>query len=259
MKKQDDPLHSYLEEGDANPLMRRYHKMIRRYSRLLVYGEMDFKSYDSKRFISCFIREAEIINDLCKAGGCKSETIEKVYDVIKNIRDTFSVYDIAEIEHELLIVLLECAHSYKEMGFGFSRYVYSVFRYRVKRFVDNKMFESMEEEQYSYKDDRYINDDRAIDSIIENRYYYEPLNMEVDEYTELDNILWLNGIVGSDLFKELSYSERFILLKAYDEGMTDREIARINGLHHRSVYRIRKRIADSFREKRVKGEIKCLR
>lgn len=255
----DEPLRKYIEEQNAAPLIRKYTKLIRRYSRLLTYGEMDFKSYDAKRFIACFIPEQEIIKDLCKAGGSQPETVERVHEVISNIRNAFSVYDITEIEHELMILLLETAKKYKDMGCGFSHYLYSVFRYRLKRFADDKMFENMELESYSYKDEYFTEEDRPIDSIIENKYYYEPLNIEGDEHTDLDNVLWLNGAVGSDLFKELTYSERFILLKAYEEGMTDREISRINGLHHRSVYRIRKRIVDNFREKRVRGEIKCLR
>ncbi len=259
MQDEDLVLH-YQLNNTPDDLLEKYDQFLRKYVRLLSKGSVDFANYDTRRFIACFISDKEVVTNLCSAEEKTEETRNQVYEVVGTLRGLFRKNTPCELYNELVILFLEAARDYKEVGSDFSHYLYSVFRYKVKRMIDSRMHDCLDEGYAEYRDRFYSDDDRGIDTIIENTYYHDPLNIRVNEFDELeDNVLWLNGVSCSDLFKQLSYTERYVLVQAYEKGLSDKEIARVNGLHHRSIYRIRRRLIEYFREKRIEGAIKWLR
>lgn len=259
MKPEDYLVQAYQQTGECSELLSNYHNFIGKYYNMFKTGQIDFKNYDIRRFLACFIPEKDMVQNLCRGKFHSRETIYKAQQVLRNISIAFDDYDPQEIYNELVIIFLECAKDYKEIGAGFSHYIYHVYRYRLKKYIDIKMYDCHDANTGEYRDIYCTIDDRQLDSILELKYYDNPLNLEVDEHTDLNNLLWLNGVSCGELFKDLTYNERYILVKAYEDGMDDKEIARLNGFHHRSIYRIRKRIIEHFREKRIRGEIKCIR
>ncbi len=256
---QNELILDYQTTGNAAALLESYENFLQKYYKLFSKKEVDFTNYDIRRFIACFIYDNHIVHNLCENGDRTQETVDKAYEVMNNIIRVFKGYSNMEIYNEIVVIFLECATEYKEIGSGFRRYIYNVFRYRMKKWIDSKMNDASGYNDNTYRDNLYSEDYRSIDEILDQKYYDNPMNMEYDENEDLDNLLWLNGIVCSPLFKKLTYSERYIMVMAYEKGMDDKEIAKINGFHHRSVYRVKRRMVKYFREERSKGNIKCIR
>jgi RNA polymerase sigma factor (sigma-70 family) len=259
MSTHDKLVKIYQETGQCSELIEAYQHFIGKYHKMFTTGQIDFSNYDIRRFLACYISNKEIVRNLCRGKYHSKEAIQRAYRVLNRISKVFEGYEKEEVYNELVIVFLECARSYQDVGKGFHRYLYKCYRYRLKKYIDAKAFDYVDDEIGEYKDMYHADDLIPYEESLEAQHLDKPLNIEIDEKMDLNNILWLNGIVCGDLFKELSYAERYVLVKAYQDGLDDKEIAKLTGFHPRSIYRIRKRLTDHFRELRAKGEIKWMR
>lgn len=261
--KADDLVLKYQQTGDSTELLQAYELFIKKYVRLLYRGVIDYRNYDIRRFITCFIPDPELVKNLRRGQFHSAEAKRKAQKVAFMIKQVFNGYDPGEIKSELVILFLECASSYKEVGSTFSNYLFNCFRYRLKRVIDSKMFGDSTVEEYSFKDAIHYSSDSELpeDLLIEENW----LGVEPEDQHDLQDPiarkLWLDGITSGPLFKDpaLSKSERLVLILAYEDGLDDKQIAQMTGMHHKSIYRIRKRLVDHFREIRRNGDMKWLR
>lgn len=251
----DELVLQYQETGNSEPLVKQYSNFINKYHKLFTTKQIDFSNYDIRRFLACYIKEKEIIKDLCREKYHSKKAIKQAYKVLDIISKAFEDYSEEDIYHELLIPFLSCAKQYKQKGKSFNRYLYHTYRYKLKKLIDEKLFDATDRYNLNYCDMYYKCERVPFYDLVADK----PYPVEIDNNMDLNNILWLSGSVGDDIFKNLTYMERYILVKAYEESLTDIEIARLTGYHPRSIYRIRKRIKKYLMDLQKKGEIKWIK
>jgi RNA polymerase sigma factor (sigma-70 family) len=161
-----------------------------------------------------------------------------------------------EIYHELVLLFLELAKKYEDKGVGFHRYIYYCYRYHIIKFIDSKLDYHPDEETARYKDAMHRDysipskEDAVEFKVWENKSSWDNMpTLDADDHEDLNNMLWQEGIICSPLFKDMSLRDRFILVRHYQDGFTDKEVAVQTGMHHRSVYRARKRLTEELHEK----------
>jgi RNA polymerase sigma factor (sigma-70 family) len=233
-------------------VIKKYHFFIMKYHKLISKGYFDYKNYDIKIFLCCYISEEELRRNLKRGKFHSKEIKEKVDLVIKNIRKGFSEYDIDrnsenpkdELYNELVCILLECHKNFKENEIGFEKYLYKSFRYKLKRICDKKMQQVI----IKQKSDPYKEDMAE-----------EKMEMEDEIDFLYNNRLFLNGINCEFPFEEMSYLERFILVKYYVNEMTDKEIAKECGYHPKYINFLRNKLLKELRRKRKNGMFKWMR
>ncbi|WP_067923670.1 sigma-70 family RNA polymerase sigma factor [Alicyclobacillus shizuokensis] len=249
----DELVLRYQQTGDCAGLIEAYRPYIEKFQRMFLTGDIDFGNYDIRRFLACYISDKETVRSLCRGKYHSKQAIQEAYRVLEKIRRVFDGYESDELFHELLIPFLTCARCYEPSGKTFSQYLYSCFRYRLKRLIDERLLDTNGEMAY------WDMHEPASEALEDELDLDRPEYMDPSEPVDLHSLLWLNGTLCGDTFRDLTYTERYILVKAYEDGLDERAIAQLTGLHHRSVYRIRKRLIEHFRNLRDKGELKWIR
>ncbi|SFJ65092.1 RNA polymerase sigma factor, sigma-70 family [Paenibacillus sp. UNC496MF] len=259
----------YQETGESEQLVTEYHAFIMKYYKMITQGLIDFENYDTRKFISCFIKDSETRKALIRGKYQTKAAHGAAHYVVGYLRRTFRDYDtykpwekhypFDEIYRELAIIFLTCAKNYTDQGKSFKRYLYHSYRYYLKDLINSKIFDASSKKS-GYVDIFAADTIAPIDEAGALKYEDNPFAITMDEDTDLEhNILWMNGIHCNELFQDLNYTERLILVKAFLDQKSDKEIAQLTGLHHRSVYRIKKRLVDYYKELWAKGAIKWIR
>jgi RNA polymerase sigma factor (sigma-70 family) len=259
MREKEELVRYYQETGQCEELIQAYQNFIQKYHDMFVTGVIDFTNYDLRKFLACYIDNKDLVRSLCRGKFHSREVIVKAHEVLRRIRKAFTGYEPDEIYHELLILFLECAKNYEDIGKNFSGYLFHSYRYHLKRWIDNRLLDAIDETNETYKESLEINDDDSIEDSMEITYVNRPFKVDVHEQMDLNNVLWLNGIVCGELFKDFTYTERYILVKLYQDHLSVKEIAQLTGLNPFSIYKIRRRLVSKLNEKRRNGEIKWMR
>jgi len=267
----DELAFDYQETGNSEELIKRFQPFLLKYHALIVRGKYDLKNKDIRHFICLYIGDKNITESLRKKGKYhKDIEIKKAQQAVEFIQQAYidyhkltpgeSFYPYDDVYLELAEAFLETTKLYTDKGKGFEAFIKNRFKYILKKkYIDPKLFGFKNHENILYKDIYYCTDLMSIEAAIEKKFEDKPFNLEFNEYDNLNNILWLNGLVCGELFKNLSYTERFILVKRYQDKLSAKEIAQLTGFHHRSVARIAKKLKDYFRTMRLNGEIKWIR
>jgi DNA-directed RNA polymerase specialized sigma24 family protein len=265
----DSLVRHYQETGECEQLVQTFHNYLMKYYKLFTAGEINLDNYDLRKFLCCFIKNEQIRKELIRGKYQTKNAISQAFHTVQYIRRAFNGYEtykqshkdypFDEVYRELVIIFLDCAKRYKDQGKSFKRYLYHAYRYHLKDFVNSKLFDGANKSS-KYVDMYASNDLKPLDEAIDKESYDNHYPFEIDKHTDLSsNILWLNGINCNELFEDLSYIERYILVKAFLDNKSDKEIAQLTGLHPLSVYRIKKRLIDHYRELRGRGAIKWIR
>ncbi|MFE9081959.1 sigma-70 family RNA polymerase sigma factor [Bacillus mobilis] len=259
---QDKQVLLYQQTGISESLVKEYENFLNKYYTLLTKDVINFKNYDIRCFLACYINNKGIIKNLKDGGFYSQESIKQAYKALNYLKWVFRNHTKDELRAELLIPFLLCARHYKPQGSSFKKYIYVSYKFNLKRLID-----SMNQDLLDHKDMIYQNNytdqnnEKGLEETLNKLESKNPSILEIEMSTgsELNHPSWVHGDVSQFPFNKLKSHERYILAKYYYEGYTDKEIARMIPYHSKSIHRIRKRIQMQLQDMLSKGELKCLR
>lgn len=231
-------------------LMNGFASYMNKYKNLIRYGNADIADKEIRGFISLFMP---------KEKGAQLHQFRRnknaVYDMYKTIsivQDLFKHYSDDEIEHELYTALFELASRYKSHGNYFHTYVQRAYRYQLHRqlkgLLDSQLVASSlslpyNDEMYQYEDGDFSRD------VIEETHLL--INEPLDDIN--DN--WVNGLTASDVFYDLTKTQRRILKLYYVDDLTDEEIADQLGVCRATANRRRLRAIAAIEQQLRKSNV----
>lgn len=226
-----------------------------KYYKLLRYGKIDFKDYDTRIFLSCFFKDREIRSALRQSyqyGHVKKQVRKRLQYVV----DSLKVMEDQELKQELRFLLLRQALRYKKTNRSFGGYLYNSYRYAVANFIEDTM---KKDEPYIhlYKDMKRVAEDQLEDGDakidIKEAVFAKTPMIYFDE--EIGNS-WVRGLTCGDEFKTLTPLQRLIIKLNYYDGWSDGKIADKMGTHINTIFRQRKKAGRIVREtsERLKQE-----
>lgn len=230
-----------LAKEAGNKLLEKFEPLLRKYHTLLTTGQIDWNDTEMKHFVSNFIDKKELRRALQrkKQRACyRSE----IYSKFNFIKETYGSLSEAEIKSDLQTLLLTIAKRYKQMNRNFCSYVYNVYRFEVCRFIKSFIKDPI---NVSYKNLEYEdcingNNDKDMKSSYEDNYY--------EDLTGIPNSDWILGTSCSEMFSNLSPTDRKILIKYYLEEWKDKQIADHFGMHINTVNQRRRSAAKKIAE-----------
>lgn len=248
----DHPVLEYQITDDPSKLIQQYQNFLNKFHRMICYNTIDFKNYNIRYFLSCYIYDKAIRKELLRGKYHTQRAKQEANKVLQMIRHKLRNHNDTEIYHELLLPFLYCAKRYKQMGVGFNRYIYKTYRFVLIRHLNSIKWDALDMEP-SYH--TYIMQDTQREEYQEKK----PKDIILDERFELTDPRWIHGKQSEAPFSLLKPHERYILVKYYYEELTDREIARLLPYNPKSIHRIRMRLIKYLRGLYDKGELRCLR
>lgn len=247
----------YQQSGNAEKLIKQYHWFLMKYYHVMAFGQMDYSSYDLRKFICCYLKDQKWIQNLSRGKYHSHEVKKEAERICMMLHRCYqhehldrSDYPHDDLYHDLTIVFLKCASDYVEMQVGFEKYMYATFRYRWKRFCDQKLKETMPNASLRYWDEH---------EKIEQAPFASGEWADLFEETDLNHASWINGQMASFPFDQLSALQRMILVKFYITGYTDKELSKATGYHPVYINRMRNQLVRHFQWLRSKGDIKWIR
>ena len=231
-----------LKRFGAHPKQKRMTLYVGKYYNMLRYGKINFKDYDSRMFIACYMPDAELrkkMRPFYQYRGTKENAILALQGVV----DQLKVVEDEDLEQDLRMLLLIQATRYQKTKkhVDFTGYLYRSYRYAVYNHFD-KMLKKKDPHNHladylvRFQDDVYGDDDSEIE-VDESIFAAAPM-IQLDD--ELGNS-WVRGITCGDEFKDLTPLQRMILKLHYQDGVTDGKIANMMGIHINTIFRQRKK------------------
>lgn len=217
------------ESGEVYAYIGKYFKMMR-------FGRMDFKNYDSRAFISLFFSDAE--GKEMRKSYQYMETKVKMRKKLQQIEKVMRSVPDDDIIQELIHILLVQAKKYRPKKRSFGAYLKNSFRYRLNDYVlkymkSEDIFDNTDIEVAGIGED--VAED--VESIIDPEdFTWDALKIQHED--ELGNA-WVRGIHCSGRFKDMTPLQRLILRMNYMEKLSDREIADAMGMHINTIFRQR--------------------
>ncbi len=252
MSLQEECVMIYQNTKESDLLVEQYKNFINKYVSLFWNDAIDFSNYDIRCFLSIYIEDKKIRSNLRRGKYHSGETKKSAYKVLQYLKFKLRRHSREDLYSELLIPFLDCAKTYKNKGKGFEKYLYVVYKYELKRHLDEIKLDAMDEHGVIYKS-----------ILLGSEWDYEDLPDNLitqnDFDLQLNHPLWIHGNRSSKPFSSLKSHERYILAKYYYEGYTDKEIARMLPYNPKSIHRIRMRLKKHFINLYHEGEIKWIR
>jgi DNA-directed RNA polymerase specialized sigma24 family protein len=223
-----DPMSIIESQDAAAELLKRFSPLFKKYLLLLKNGQIDFNDREMKLFVCSFIEDPRLQGAL-KRSKQKADYRADIYKRFNFIKETYGSIQDDEILMDLQTIFLTIARRYKQMGKSFCGYLYNSYRHEVsrhiKKFTKNPI-------NISYKNLEYedcINgfEDEDIEKSYEDTYY--------EDNTGLPDLSWIIGQNCSDIFLDLTITDRKILIKYYLEEWNDRQISEAFGIHINTV------------------------
>lgn len=222
---------------------------IGKYYDLLLYGKINLRDKDTRRFLQLYMKEKHLREKLTYhyQDYVGALAAQEAADYLQN---KATVLERDELLQELLLLFLETVHAYKKQDkqIDFSGYLYNSYRYKVFHYLRKKVFKFdvlQDAERIDYVDEE-IEDPKAN---------IEPQESWFDRFYASDlkrddlGIFWINGRCGS-LFEDLSVFERTVLRDRYFYKQTDGEIAKRYGYHINTIYNRRHRALEKLTNKK---------
>jgi len=221
---------------------------IGKYYTLLRYGRIDFDNRDIRRFVSLYMEDENMRKQMIpfyQYAPVKREAIRLMTDLAEQLK----IMSDEDLLQDLRMLLLQQAKRYKKQGKKktFTGYLYNSFRYELKRHLDRLLkdpLSSRKERKKGYADDRSADEDSIIQ--LDDTIFIKRPIIEMNEELGYG---WIQGILCSPLFEDLSVAQRLILKLHYLERMTDGEIAERMGIHINTVFRQRKKAIQLLEQK----------
>jgi DNA-directed RNA polymerase specialized sigma24 family protein len=253
----DEHVLHYQETKESDELIGQFYNYLNKYFILLRSDTFDIANYDLRGFLACYMKDKEHSRSLRRAKFHSKETVANARKVQDYLQFKLRNHTDEELFSELVIPLLECASSYKQMGRGFEKYLYKSYKYYLKRHLDlNVRLDAIDRYGVLYYE-KFLDSIDMLDLVIEeNQDDMEPI---LEESMELTNPRWISGKACSPFLAHLKPHERYILSKYYYEKHTDKEIARMLPYNPKSIHRMRMRMKKKFMEQYNQGELKWMR
>lgn len=230
----------------AEPMSNALGAYIGKFYRLVRFGKIDFKDYDSRVFMSCFFpgEERGAIIQSYQYKKTKEDVVRKV----ANIVEAMKVVEEDELKQELRFLFLRQVKRYKKTNRSFGAYLNNSYRYEVARYIIRLMkqeepYVKLRKEMVRLSEELLKDEDSEVD-IQDSIFTQEPM-MVMDE--SLGNS-WVRGLTCGEQFKNLTPLQRMIIKLNYYDGWSDGRIADKMGIHINTIFRQRKKAGEIVRE-----------
>lgn len=229
----------------ADPASDTLTSYIGKFYRMIRFGKIDFKDYDSRYCVSLFFPgpERPAIIQSYQYKKTKQDVLRK----LANIEESMKCVEDDELKQELRFLFLRQCKRYKKTNRTFGAYLNNSYRYEVARYIIRLM---KQEEPYvklrkkivRLADERVKDDDADVD-IQDSIFAKEPM-MVMDE--ELGNS-WVRGLTCGEQFRDLTPLQRMIIKLNYFDGWSDGRIADKMGIHINTIFRQRTKAGEIVR------------
>ena len=217
-----------------------------KYYRLLVYGKIDLRDKDTRRFLQLYIAQADVRKKLTNRFQDYPTTLcaQQTADYLSEKSRLLPAED---LQQELIGAFLDLVHRYiPKPHVSFEGYIYNTYRFKVYELLRKYIFkyEAFHHPELLYLDE--FEDKRAVIEPQEawfDRFYASELKRE-----DL-GIFWINGRCGA-LFKELTVFERMVIRDHDFYGYNDEAIAEKYGYHRNTILKARHRAINKIKKKR---------
>lgn len=215
---------------------------IGRYVDILHRGRYKISDRLTREFIALYMQDEEKRRHIHQYNHMPAVRHE-IYKVSDNLRFIFTPFSPEELENELVIALFQLANRYRfyDDKPRFHTYVRRTFAYEAKRRIESLMIDPT---AYRFDDRVDEGQDGGYDESISAIEYALKISTHQHELLEdeFENVLnenWINGITCAEPFQTLSKLERRILKLYYQEEYTDQKIADIIGCCRATINRRR--------------------
>lgn len=218
-----------------------------KFYKMLRFGKIDFKDYDSRVFLSLFIEDNAISKALYQSyqhRPVKQAAVRKLGVITESLK----VLEDEDLKQDLRMLLLQQAMRYKKEDRVFGAYLYHSYRFAVKNYIKKiqkpaEPYIHMPKELMRIADDQLKDNDADID--IQDSIFVQSPMIFMDE--ELGNS-WVRGLTCGDEFKELTPLQRLIIKLNYYDGLSDGKIAEMMGIHINTIFRQRTKAGKIVKE-----------
>ena len=232
-----------IAKESATFLLERFSPLFKKYSNLLITGQIDWNDTEMKLFVRNFIDQRDLQRALTRKKQ-RAEYRSRIYQCFNFVKESYGAKEPEEILSDLQTLLLVLAKRYKVVGKNFCAYVYNCYRYEVYRHIKKFLKDPMNlpYKNLTYEDCINGHNDYNLEESYEDKYY--------EDVTGLPNNDWILGDGCSDIFSNLQTLDRNILVKYYLEEWKDKQIAEFFGMHINTVNQRRrsaaKQVADNL-------------
>lgn len=223
------------DKDAANKLIQMFENYLNKYLYLLKRKKISYKDIDTRKFLALFTDDIEE-RKLLKSPVNSSNVNQLAYKIAEKLSQQLKNVAEEDIKQDLSMILLILAARYKNQGKNFCLYVFSTFRYELKRTVESYVNDPA---NYSINYEDLENDPTMSDN-----YSFEATLIESDDALDIN---WIHGITCSDEFMDLSTMERLILKMHYELKMSDPAISKILGVHKNTVFNRRTKALKKIR------------
>jgi RNA polymerase sigma factor (sigma-70 family) len=232
----------------AEKLLKQLEPYYRKFVRLLKRGIYDPSDLDIRLFLGLYIEDPDErklfysswhTNEGHKIGNSRASFLSHVCRYIS--------YE--ELEQECRLIILVLADRYKKMDSSFLGYLNTAFRFELRRSLEVMAMDPLifaAQWNISYDDTEYDNPDSDF-TIMDDALIFEEDAFTMD-YTELGPT-WYQGLTCSEIFKDLSPTDRKILKLYYLDGLSDQEIADRIGLTRSWINQRRREAVNMLKNK----------
>lgn len=224
---------------------KRLTKYLGKYYSLLVYGRVDLKDKDMRRFLQLYLADKEVRRKL-NYHYQSNQTINQVYSLADYIQhEVARKLDREDIKSMLVLTFLEKVNRYRSQHqkIHFTGYLYNSFRYDVYRYLASTVFSSDVLNQVDYLT-------HEVEETLKEEVNYRVFE---DKYYEIvfksDNLTfrWVNGHCH-ELFDCLEPIERVILKMSYSDKIGDTIIGKKFGYNRNTIAVWRNRAVEKLKE-----------
>lgn len=230
----------------ADPKAKKPTSYIGKFHKLIRFGRIDFKDYDSRVFMSCFFpgEEQYAIRQSYQYKKTKEDVVRKLQQIVEAMK----AIDEDELVQELRFLFLQQAMRYEDKGRTFGGYLNNSYRYEVARWIIKLM----------KKDEPYIKIRKELMRIADDHLHDEQSDVDVQDSIfaqapmifmdeELGNS-WVRGLTCGEEFKDLTPLQRLIIKLNYYDGWSDGRIADKMGIHINTIFRQRTKAGKIVKE-----------
>lgn len=226
----------------GNPRQKELSLYLGKYYRMLRFGRYDPKDRDSRLFISLFLEDKGMRDEMRKAYQY-APTQAAARRKLENIKQSLQCVDDDDLKQELRLLFLKKMLKYEKIKekVDFNGYLYNSYRHDVKNYVvallkPDELYVKYPNRLIRIADDLLGDDDSVIE--LEDSILLDLPMVQMDE--ELD-INWVRGFTCGEEFKELTQLQRLIIKLNYEDGWSDGKIAEMMGIHINTIFRQRKK------------------
>lgn len=216
---------------------------IGKYYNLLRYGRVDFKDKDTRKFISCFVKDKGFAERMRKFYQYKDDkaqarrTVQFLEQMLKSVSDEDLMQDLRML---FLQQALRWEKRYKHehfQGYLYGSYGYTLHHHLKRMFKQNDSY-GLKSSIIHYQDDQY--NDKSSNIKTEDSIFAQEPMIRSDFDDELGNS-WVRGLTCGEEFHNLTPLQRLVVKLHDNDGYTDGNIADMMGVHINTIFRQRKK------------------